>query len=740
VKRAYPIKAAKLIASSRPRALAVAAIATAVVTVGAGVAIAAQFVHAGPQGDGTAITPVGFRVTPAGAQENLGDLPLSMALSPDGSMLLVSNDGQGTQSLQVVDPATSHVTQTIDYPAPASLFYGLAFSPDGTTAYAAGGGDEEIHVYRVSGGSLTETTPISVPATSGGVNMFPAGIAVTGDGSHIVVADHLADEAGVVALGTGAVSSVAVGHAPESVVVDPTSSKAYITNQGADTVSVLDISDSAPAVVATIDVGTHPNAEVLSPSGQYLYVANGDSDQVSVVSTTTDSVVSTISLAAYDGANVGTNPTGLALSPDGRQLYVVDSGNNDIDIVDVAQGRVIGSIPTGWYPSAVVTENGNLYVSNAKGLGAAPNDGPGYPDPSVGGTGGINPAEYDGSMMVGTLSTIPIPTHPGQLARYTYDVAENDGFYRGRQNFNVLLRHSPIKHIIYVVQENRTYDQEFGSLGKGNGDPAINLFGDDSATNGRALERKFVTFDNFYADAEVSAQGWNWDVAANSDPYSEALWPANYSGRNAPYPSESGNPAIAPNGTQSTSYIWDELAANGISFRNYGFYVSPNSSGQEEAADPVLNASTDHSFWGFDLNCPDNPGTFTPRGSECVTPRIAAWLSEFNQYVANNDLSTLEFVRLPNDHTDGTVPGMPTALAYVADNDWALGQLVDAVSHSQYWKDTAMFVTEDDAQNGPDHVDAHRTLRAIWESIKGANSKMPAPVHGLYSRYVHDNG
>jgi hypothetical protein len=269
---------------------------------------------------------------------------------------------------------------------------------------------------------------------------------------------------------------------------------------------------------------------------------------------------------------------------------------------------------------------------------------------------------------------------------------------------------SPIQHVIYVVRENRTYDQEMGSLGKGNGDATLNLFGDESAPNTRALARQFSTVDNFYANAEVSAQGWNWVVAANSNPFAEQGWPANYSGRNHPYTSENNDPAIAPQ-KPDDAYIWQRLAKANVSFRNYGFYVGRDSTGQFVAGDPVLNAQTDHAYTGFNQGCPDSPNTFTAFSASCgPTPRFTEWKKEFDQYVANDNLPSVEFLRLPNDHTSGTSVGAPTPRAFVADNDWALGQIVDTVSHSKYWKSTAIFVTEDDSQNGPDHVDAHRTV------------------------------
>ena len=309
-----------------PRSRAAAAVATLALVVTGGAATAARLAtQAGPRPDGTAITPVGFKVTPAGKQTTLGDLPLTTALSPDGETLLVSNNGQGTQSLQVVDTATSKVVQTIEYTSPKALFVGLAFSPDGSKVYAGGGGQQVVHAYDVQGTGddtrLTETTPYALPKTNPAgqtVNMFPAGLETTDDASKVVVADHLADAASVIDTTTNAVQTVAVGHAPYTTVVH--GSTAYVSNQGARTVSVLDISGGTPTVTNTIQVGTHPNEEVLSEDGRTLFVANGDSDDVSVVDTVSGTVTRTISLAPYEGARVGSNPVGMSLSPDERTL------------------------------------------------------------------------------------------------------------------------------------------------------------------------------------------------------------------------------------------------------------------------------------------------------------------------------------------------------------------------------------------------------------------------------------
>ncbi|TNC23543.1 bifunctional YncE family protein/alkaline phosphatase family protein [Amycolatopsis alkalitolerans] len=713
-----------------PRARTTAAIALGTVAVGTAVAVAAtQAVHAGPAGDGTAVTPVGFRVTPPGQQTTLGDLPLSSAASPDGKSMLVVNAGDGDQSLQMIDTASGKVIQTITYKAPQAIFAGVTFSPDGQRAYVSGGGNNVIRTYSVSGQHLTETATIALPTknpSGASVNMYPAGLAVTPDGKRLVVADQLADAATVVDLATGATSTTGVGHAPYGVVLSKDGGTAYVTNQGANTVSVLDIAGAAPVVRTTIGVGTHPNNAVPSADGKRLYVADGDSDQVSVLDTVANRVSQTISLAPYQNAPVGANPDGLALSPGQHTLYVANSGDNDIAVVDLDRAEVRGLIPTAWYPTSVQVVGKRLRMVNAKGLGAGPNpNGPNpYTDDQRRKTDpeGFN-AQYVGSMIKGSLSTIDVPD-AGTLANYTRQVNDNDGFAQGAgvrgtggPGTAIIPRHAgdptPIKHVIYVVKENRTYDQEFGSLGKGNGDPSLNLFGDGTAPNLRALERQYADLDNFYANAEVSAQGWNWAVASNSNPYTEQTWVANYSGRNHPYPSENGDPAIAPNRDPADAYIWDRLADAHVSFRNYGYYVSPNSTNQEIASDPRLNANTDHAYRGFDLNCPDSANSFKPLSASCGSPRIDEWQKEFGGYVTNHNLPTMEFVRLPNDHTSSTAPGKPTPKAYVGDNDWATGQLVDAVSHSPYWKDTAIFVTEDDAQAGPDHVDAHRTTSEV---------------------------
>lgn len=694
---------------TRRTIVATAALALA----GGGIAVAVAPHVAGPSSDGTASTPTGQRVTPWGTQTVLGDLPLNSALSPDGRHLLVTNNGQGTQSLQLVDAADHEVEQTLPYTSPEALYMGLAWSPDGTTAYASAAANAKIRTYSFDGSRLTEGASLALPTKTPegkALNLYPAGLAVSPEGTRLVVADQLGNAVSVIDTGSGAVQTVPAGSRPLAVVLSPDGKTAYVTNQGESSVSVVDISGAQPAVVRTFSVGLHPNKAAITADGKTLYVANGDDDSVSAVDTASGQAAG-ISLSPYRDAPVGTNPIGLALDEKGGRLFVANSGNNDVAVVNLGDHKVSGVIPSAWYPSSLAFRDGTLHVTNAKGLGAGPNDGPGHPDP----TSPEKKAEdqYSGSMIKGTLSSYEVPTG-GQLQKATEQVKNNNRAATAGVGTVVPAQpggSTPIKHVIYVVKENRTYDQVLGSIGKGNGEPSLNLFGDDSAPNTRALARQFTTIDNFYADAEVSANGWNWVTQANSNPYAEQMWPANYSGRKAPYPSENSNPENAAQ-DPADSYVWQRLDKAGVSFRNYGFFVSNTADGAV-SSDPVLNARTDKDYRGYDLKCPDSSGTFAPLAANCGTPRVDRWINEFSSQAQAGTVPSVQFVRLPNDHTQGTKAGAPTPQAYVADNDYALGRLVDAVSHSSVWKDTAIFVTEDDAQNGPDHVDAHRTLALV---------------------------
>jgi YVTN family beta-propeller protein len=705
---------------------------------------------AAPATASTPVTPAGWRVTPAGSEISVERSqpglqgPLGAALSPDGTKLLASSSGASrTQTADLVDLTQGLRTSYVPYDGTMgrSVFYGVAFSPDGTKAWASGGGQQVVHSYTVSGGQLTAGPDIPIgacgAATSDGA-CFPAGLAYgkTPLGDRIYVADNLSGPAGgaagnppgskvsVIDPASGSVTAtIDLGSPAEplGVTFDRQGDKAYVTNWLGRSVSVIDaatqtatrrIELSPPSNPSQAD---HPSDIAANPVRDEVYTANANSDTVSVIDTAHDTLVATIDVALVPNGPKGAIPDGLAVAPDGKTLYVAEAGENAVAVVDLTTRRVKGFIPTAWYPSAVaVTPDGkHLVVTNANASGAGPNPCGGLtPKAGTPECTGINrDNQYSGSMIRGSVETIDVPDS-AQLASYTTQVrANNQGPARSRTKPDAL---GAIKHVIYVVKENRTYDQVFGDLDKGNGDPSLALFKDDSAPNIRELARRFVLIDNFYADAEVSADGHNWATEAAATDYVDKTWPINYSpsprSRQRAYDFEDVPLAYQPAAATTGGYLWDNAFFHGVSFKDYGEYVSYGPGGTCKA--PGSTSSTTHlaprfgpsvvaGFPGYDTSCSDH------------VDREPVWERDFLNDVKSGTLPELEIVRLPNDHTRGTTPGAATPQSYVADNDLAVGRLVDAVSHSPAWKSTAIFVTEDDAQNGPDHVDAHRTQALV---------------------------
>jgi YVTN family beta-propeller protein len=481
----------------------------------------------------------------------------------------------------------------------------------------------------------------------------------------------------------------------------------------------------------------------LSPDGSKLYVANTDSDSVSVIDTAAGAATRTIDLRPTEGAPNGTSPNALAVSPDGGTLYVADAGGNDVAVVRLASSdqhgdqnanndnndggdRVAGRIPTGWYPTGIALDptGKKLYVANAKGLGAGPNPGgprPGRPTPTPN-------DQYIGSMIKGTMSTIDVPSDE-QLAEYTRQVQANSTSVGGGQQHDEghspvptsekTRSGSPIKHVIYIVNENRTYDQVLGDLGKGNGDPSLTLFGRDVTPNHHRLAEQFTNLDNLYAGGEVSDDGWEWSTAATANTLTQKTMPTLYGGRGFFYAGEGGTQGAAPGAQPNDSYIWNRLDQTGLDYRNYGFWATGTPPVRVTNA-PTLAAHTDASYPGFNMNISDQD-------------RYQEWLKEFRGYERSGSLPSVEFLKFPRDHTSGTRPGSPTPRAMVADSDLAVGKLVDTVSHSRFWKDTAIFVIEDDAQDGADHVDAHRTVGHVISPYTQQGGKVDSTFYSSTS-------
>ena len=454
---------------------------------------------------------------------------------------------------------------------------------------------------------------------------------------------------------------------------------------------------------------------VLSPDEDILYVACADSNSVSVFDTRSGRQLELIATSLYPQSQHGSTPNSLAIAPNGKTLWVANANANNLAVFDVSrrgQSQSLGFIPVGWYPTSVRIPAGadRIFVADAKGLSSRAN--PNGPNPTM--KKAKKKSEYIGGLFPGALSIIVMP-RPGDmraLSKAAYaccplraDAAPTGGGHRSADNPvpAEVGRASPIKHCIYIIKENRTYDQVFGDIREGNGDASLCLFPERVTPNHHALARQFVLLDNFYVDGDVSASGHEWSTAAYATDYVEKVWPLVYRhdaehDKNAPpgftYPAE-GATSI---GIPSSGYLWDRCHEAGVTYRSLGEFIEngPRPDAPGHASVKGLDGHFDPYFRGFDLGYSDQR-------------RADRFIAELKRFEREGEMPRLLIVRLPNDHTSGTSPGAPTPTAYLADNDLALGRVVEAVSHGKFWKDTAIFVLEDDAQDGPDHVDAHRS-------------------------------
>lgn len=705
--------------------------------------------------------PTGRTIAPMGQQDDVGSFPANMALSPDGRWLAVTDTGF-RQYLSIVDAQSGQRVWQLAFNGRTNgLYYGLAWAPtlqqDGSRLlYASCGALDRIAVLSVDAYGVVHDTgrsledPSSLPKEAGNARPnFEAGIALSSDGSKLYVAHNESSlytdfKGSVSVLDTqtgkrlGEVTTAGFPYAIVAITAGPNADKRlYVSSEMAGVVSDIDVSDPEhPKVQREIATGDHPIALLLNPSQNRLIVANASSDSISLVDTGTDRVLQTLSLRGKNGLP-GITPTGLALDPQGTRLYVSLGDLDAVAVIHLQRDHMAlaGMVPAGWYPTAVCVANGRLFVANAKGSGVpVPNGEPEGPNGEWG--------HYIENILEGTVQVMPVPDER-QLAAFTRQVEVLDS-ERNQQP----LPHTGIKHVIYIIKENRTYDQVLGDLPEGNGDPKLCIFGRAVTPNQHALAERFVLLDNFYCAGEVSPDGWNWSTAGMANEYVERNVPYNYSGRGRDYDFEGevngvpvgrmGLPDVAapPNG-----YLWDAAQRAHITYRNYGFFVSFDNSHTPDGkpilsinqpVEPALVNHTDVNFMRFDTNYADSdayriyncpaPTQLLAFGANKAPDRIAEWKREFERYVKNGDLPALEMVRIMRDHTAGTRPGVATPAAMVADNDYAVGQIVEAVSHSHYWKSTAIFIVEDDAQNGYDHVDCHRSTAYVISPYIQAHS------------------
>jgi YVTN family beta-propeller protein len=687
---------------------------------GVGLAGAAPRTLPGLQADGTTLLHNQWPIHPAGDQVGLGDFPTNMAIDPGGRFVAVLHAGHGKHEVRMVDIASRKVIGA----APLNeTFCGIAFSPDGKTLVCSGASDGVLHVFSVTGGQLAAIRDVRV--ADAGDDCAVAGFALGRDGRSAIVALAFDNRVIRVDLSTGAriwaafVGSgppgpvrqyapssadvpldgrVLIGDAdPLDVVWDEAKGRAYASLWGESCVAVIDASDGR--VIGSWPTGLHPNELALSRDGR-LFVSNGGLNTVTVLDTADGHATEVLSSAFAPGDPPGSTPDSLALSPDGGTLYVANAYTNTVAVFDVgtrAHGRPLGFIPTGWFPASVrLTPDGrSLLILSARGLG---------PMSDVGKGDGRDWPRIAG-LYHGSLGLVALPrgkayaravtdwTATAQRCRPAPSEAPGpDNPIPSRPG-----EPTPIRYVVYIIKENRTYDQVLGDMPQGNGDPALCLFPEKVTPNLHAIARQFVLLDNFYANAEVSASGHEWSMAGYSSEFVEKTWPVTYryqKGSHLPYPSEGHFAAAIP----ALGYLWDRAAAVGVTYRSYGeFTVNPRFAGDPASSNlPALKGHLDPNYIGWNLDYEDQG-------------RADEFISQLHAFEAAGDMPRLQILRLPQDHTYGAKAGKRTPEAMVADNDLALGRIVEALSQSRFWRQTAVFAVEDDAQSGPDHVDAHRT-------------------------------
>ncbi|HTT33571.1 MAG TPA: bifunctional YncE family protein/alkaline phosphatase family protein [Methylomirabilota bacterium] len=781
------------------------------------------------------------------------------------------------------------VIQNIYFPTPQSANVGLAFSrtagADGTLSmYVSGGFENKVWIFRfdpkaaapVQPGSPGPDTKVTAPSflvsnpgetspkdyNKGKAALYPTGLGLAPDGKTLVVANNLGDSVTIVRNVSGSRKMQRVDlHRPDKpqeyiypygvmVLGNGKKARVYVSCWNDSSIAVIGVNGRA-VVEKFIGVDRHPTAMISNAGGTRIFVANSNADSVSVIDTAADQEIERIDVRLAENALTGSSPEGLALSDDEKTLYVANAHSNAIAVVALSEkahgekstknnhngekSKVLGFIPTGQYPSAVAVADGRLFIGNGKGTGFEPssmrvNNSGRTPNPP---NAAFPPnkeknrqgGEYSGAIVSGNISVVPLPDDP-TLAHFTQQTMQNDGLMDFAPP-KLFAGASPIKHIIYIIKENRTYDQVFGDVklsGDGHladGQPDLAIFGGGEAArrpsgatqsitpNQHALAQRFGLFDRFFVNSEASPDGHNWSTAAFSTDAVDKGFRWAYSGRGRTYDWEGFNrlPDYEPPGDldldkfkgdalealsdvlvkhipyrqgsidwaePKTLYLWDAAARAGLTYRNYGEFVAVISEKDVETARqhakkaypdiskaaraiPTKESLANHhslSFRSFDVAAPDSmtvdcykaalaaPGaadaavTHENSNPNCTgNSRLGEWLAEFREFVAQREtgkpdpMPAFNIVRFPNDHTTGIKKGFPTPQFMVADNDYAVGRLLEAISSSVYWKDTAIFVVEDDAQSGPDHVDSHRSaVLAI-----SAYNKPGALIHKFHS-------
>ena len=781
--------------------------------------------------------------TPApGRIGSTNSFPVTMVVSPDGKYAALLNEGFGTQetlgeqSISVLNLATNQIREYPDQrlggDAHQSYFVGLAFSSDGKHLYASVGsltdptgekpGDlgNGIAAYSFSAGKVAPEKFIQIPLQplSTGKHLafgikapphmaipYPAGVAVIADGRHdkLLVANNLSDNVVLLDPATGKIletfdlstNNLIPSSFPYTCIGARDGRRAWCSLWNASEVAELDLTSGK--VARSIDLrkpedplapGSHPTAMLLSPDQKTLFATLSNCDEVAIVDTDNGqptAFVNTVKAAKPDSKIAGGTPISLAQSSDGKHLFAANASLDAVAVIDtLAGGFSVHFIPTDWYPSALAVHGDDLLIASAKGEGAGPNK-----------EMGKTPSEmrrhrhiYLPTLMRGSIARLNIPATLKQLPQLTETVERDNLLHSDPGTFAFTGGRNPIKHVIYVIKENRTYDQILGDLKVGNGDPALTMYGEDITPNEHKLALQFGVLDNFYDSGEVSGDGHLWSTAAITSDYNEKTWQIAYRGKERTYDFQGQIADEYPLAhSQSdiddpaTGFLWDNLARNHVSFRDYGEFVNAEwcnraiqvanpqegtpSNQESECPRTVLhqgdtmppNVGDPHgsaSPWPWDI--PLFSGVeptkamlrdhFDPLYPDFNTDypdqlRADEFLNEFGAYVRAREsnegpdfeMPSFILLYLPDDHTGGTRPDRARPAANVADNDLALGRVVEAVSHSPYWDDTAIFVLEDDAQDGADHVDGHRSTAFVISKYSPGSAAQPNVEHRFYT-------
>jgi DNA-binding beta-propeller fold protein YncE len=681
----------------------------------------AQTVRVGPLGGGWFVLNSGWGIHPAGKQINVDTFPMRAVLSANGKYLLVLNAGYNHPSISVIAVSEQRELHRVLVP---DAWLGLAFGPGDASVYVGGGSKASVYEFKFNSatGELSAARTFSAANNASDVShTFIGDVAVSPDGHLLYAADLIGNEIAVINLRSGRlIGNWKCGRRPYRILVAPDNQSLLVSSWADATIYRYDALSGGKK--GGIRTGQHPtdilwlNKPATADDNQQtqykgrLFVAAANTNSVYSYGMTSQGefrLLQTISLATTPLQPLGVTPSALAVDRDGKQLYVACSGINAVAVVDISQApsRITGFLPAGWYPTAVTAlPDGGAAIVNGKGKGSVPNpNGPNLTlatDPSS--------VQFVGRIQRGAVQMIPA-FDSQQLRAFTETVKQSAAYnsdqlrnaFRGG-NIEAFIkerdRPSPIKHVVYIIKSGRSYDQIFGDMPTGNGDKSLAVFGQETTPNQHKLAREFVLYDNFYDNGDVSADGQNWAASAIAPDFTVKLWPGSYAGRRSAGDYEDDDPANLP----PAGYLWNNALQAGITVRSYGEWVTNLPLNQTQAGrqvkevkDPALAPYTDLNYRGFDLNYSD-------------VNRAAEFLREWKGFESKGDAPQLIIVRLANDRTAGPAAGKDSAIKAVADNDYALGKIVDGISHSKLWTSTAIFVIEDSAQDGADHVDAHR--------------------------------